>query len=171
MQGEVTGPATQVQEQGQLGTHRPAWAPGAGPTSVAQAGTRRAATAAADDLQLALRTVGPLKELLDELLQPQLGAGLPSCRLLQELVDLHHLPGPRAVPYPSARAWLPTQPREETRAVGRDMSTAARCICSQSCGYVQHRSRHSLLMAHTEKQAHSLGHTLHTPPTQPHTYN
>lgn len=102
-----------------MGTHRPAWGPGTGPstsspTSAAQAGTGRAATAAADDLQLPLGPVGPLEELLDELLQPQLGAGLPRRRLLQELVDLHHLPGPRAVSYPSALAWLPTHPLEET---------------------------------------------------------
>lgn len=85
-------------------THHSAWASnsrprGTAPTSSAQAGTRCAATAATDDLQLALSPVCALQELLNELLQPQLGTGLPSCRLLQELVDLHHLPGPGAVSY------------------------------------------------------------------------
>lgn len=70
-----------------MGTHHPAWGPGTGPstsspTSSAQAGTGRAATAAADDLQLPLSPVSPLEELLDELLQPQLGTGLPRRRLL-----------------------------------------------------------------------------------------
>ena len=64
---------------------------GTAPTSSAQAGTGSAATAAADDLQLALSPVCTLQELLNELLQPQLGTGLPGCRLFQELVDLHHL--------------------------------------------------------------------------------
>jgi hypothetical protein len=77
---------------------------GTAPTSSAQAGTGCAATAAADDLQLALGPVCTLQELLDELLQPQLGTGLPSCRLLQELVDLHHLPRPGAVSYPRSPA-------------------------------------------------------------------
>lgn len=99
------GSGVQVEEGRQVGTHRPAWAPGTGPsttspTSAAQAGTGSTATAAADDLQLPLSAVGPLEELLDELLQPQLGAGLPRRCLLQELVNLHHLPGPGAVSLP-----------------------------------------------------------------------
>lgn len=124
----------QVEERKQVGTHHSAWAPGIGasttaPTSTAQAGTGRAATAAADDLQLSLSTVSPLKEFLNELLQPQLGAGLPRRCLLQELVDLHHLPGPRAVSYPRASACLPTHPLEESLAsVGRHRHSCLRCL-------------------------------------------
>lgn len=100
---------------GQVGTHHSAGTPGTRPSaasspSTAQAGAGRAATAAADDLQLPLGAVGALQKLLDELLQPQLGAGLPRRRLFQELVDLHHLPGPGAVSDPRASAWVPTHP-------------------------------------------------------------
>lgn len=120
-----------------MGTHHSAWAPGPGPgpSSTAKAGTRCAATAAADDLQLPFGTVSPLQELLDELLQPQLGAGL-SCRsLLQELVDLHHLPGPGAISYPSASACLPTHPLEEALASGgATWGTATPSVCSWSHG-------------------------------------
>lgn len=120
-----------------MGTHHSAWAPGPGPgpSSTAKAGTRCAATATADDLQLPFGTVSPLQELLDELLQPQLGAGL-SCRsLLQELVDLHHLPGPGAISYPSASACLPNHPLEEALASGgATWGTATPSVCSWSHG-------------------------------------
>lgn len=108
-----------------MGTHHSAWAPGpwpcaTTPTSTPQAGAGCAATAAADDLQLTLSTVGPLQEFLDELLQAQLGTGLPRCCLLQELVNLYHLPGTEAVFYSRASAWLtPTFP------CGEIQSTAA----------------------------------------------
>jgi len=58
---------------------------------VSQAAVGRAA-AAADDLQLLLCAVGAVQQLLDELLQSHLGVGLTRRRLLQELVDLGHLP-------------------------------------------------------------------------------
>lgn len=115
---------------GQVGTHHSAGTPGTRPSaasspSAAQAGAGRAATAAADDLQLPLGAVGALQKLLDELLQPQLGAGLPRRRLLQELVDLHHLPGPGAVSDPRASAWLPTHPLEEPPSRRESHGTAA----------------------------------------------
>jgi hypothetical protein len=87
-EGRLWGPHELLEEEGgQLGTHHSAWAPGprprtTAPTSTAKAGTGRAAAAAADHLQLPLSAVGPLQELLDELLQPQLGAGLPRRRFL-----------------------------------------------------------------------------------------
>ena len=122
--GNLWKPGVWVEEGRQVGTHHSAWAPGrwpsaASPSSTAQAGTWCAAAAAADDLQLPFGAVRPLQELLNELLQPQLGAGLPCRRLLQELVDLHHLPGPGAVSYPRASAWLLTHPLEDTLASGK----------------------------------------------------
>ena len=148
-----------------MGTHHPAWGPGTGPstsspTSAAQAGTGRAATAAADDLQLPLSPVSPLEELLDELLQPQLGTGLPRRRLLQELVDLHHLPGPRAVSYPSALAWLPTHPLEETQNSRERQGHAGHSVCSWSHGYTQSTPRNTAhTTALTEMQVYTPSHT------------
>ena len=128
----------------QAGTHHSAWTPGAGPGtaspgSTAQAGAGRAATAAADDLQLPLGPVSPLEQLLDELLQPQLGAGLPRRRLLQELVDLYHLPGPGAVSYPRASAWPPTHPPEGTPSSGERHGHS--CLWSRGC--TRNRPRHN----------------------------
>ena len=59
--------------------------------ATAKAAVGRAA-AAADDLQLLLGAVCAVQQLLDELLQAHLGVGLARRRLLQELVDLGHLP-------------------------------------------------------------------------------
>lgn len=59
--------------------------------AVAQAAVGRGRTAG-DDLQLLLGAVGPVQQLLDELLQPHLGVGFARRRLLEELVDLSDLP-------------------------------------------------------------------------------
>lgn len=47
---------------------------------------------AADDLKLFLRPVCPVQKFLDELLKAHFGIGFTGRRLLQELVDLDHLP-------------------------------------------------------------------------------
>lgn len=72
-EGSLWGPGVRVEEGRQVGTHQSAWSPGrrpstTSPSSAAQAGAWCAATAAADDLELPLRTISPLQELLDELL-------------------------------------------------------------------------------------------------------
>lgn len=59
--------------------------------AVAQAAVGRGPTAG-DDLQLLLGSIGPVQQLLDELLQPHFGIGLARRRLLEELVDLGDLP-------------------------------------------------------------------------------
>lgn len=52
-------------------------------------------TTAADDLELLLRSVSPIQKFLDELLKAHFGVGFTGRRLLQELVDLDHLPARR----------------------------------------------------------------------------
>lgn len=101
-----------------MGTHRPAWGPGTGPSTSSHLRCPGWHLGRAGQLLLmtcSCRRPGSARaeELLAELLQPQLGAGLPR-RPPSGTGDLHHLPGPRAVPYPSALAWLPTHPLEET---------------------------------------------------------
>lgn len=63
---------------------------GALQAAVAQAAVRRGSTAT-DDLELFLRSVCSLQQLLDELLQTHFSAGFTRRRLLQELIDLSHL--------------------------------------------------------------------------------
>lgn len=52
---------------------------------------------AADDLELLLSAVGPVQQLLDELLKTHFGAGFTRSCFLQELVDLGHLPEKKKV--------------------------------------------------------------------------
>lgn len=59
--------------------------------AASQAAVRCGATAA-DDLQLFFCAVGPVQQLLNELLQTHLGIGFPCRCLLKELVDLGDLP-------------------------------------------------------------------------------
>lgn len=155
-----------------VGTHRSAGAPGArpsaaSPSSAAQAGAGCAAAATADDLQLPLGAVSPLKELLDELLQPQLGTGLPRCRLLQELVNLHHLPGPGAVSYPSASVRLPTHPPEEPLS-GRERRGHSWPWCPLAVTWVDEEPswEHCPTRWHTQKGKHTLR-VIPPPPTKP----
>ena len=157
-----------------MGTHRPAWAPGTGPsttspTSAAQAGTGSAATAAADDLQLPLGAVSPLEELLDELLQPQLGAGLPRRRLLQELVNLHHLPGPGAVSLPQCLGLAAHPPSGGDPE--RQGETRAQLAAVSARGHVgTHRTHPGTLphtaQRHTQKRKRTLR-VIHAHPTNP----
>lgn len=65
-------------------------------TAASQASVGRGA-AAADDLQLLFGAVGSFQQLLDELLQANFGVGLARRSLLQELVDLGHLPEEREI--------------------------------------------------------------------------
>lgn len=99
-----------------LGTHHSSRSPSPCTcSSSAQACAGCAAAAAADNLQLPLSAICPLQQLLDELLQPQLGTGLPCCCLLQELVDLHHLPGPGVVSHSGPGQAVPN-PLQESQA-------------------------------------------------------
>lgn len=166
----------QVKRRRWVNTYHSAWAPGARPsatcaTSTAQAGARGASTAAADDLQLPFSTVGTLKELLNELLQPQLGTGFPRRCLLQELVDLHHLPGPAAVSYPRALAWLPTHPLQETLASGERHGHS--CPWRPLMGTGEHAEQaqaHCSTQWHTQKCKHirRVTHSHLTHPDPPH---
>lgn len=65
---------------------------GALEAAASQAAVGRGATAT-DDLQLFFGPVGPVEQLLYELLQTHLGVGFTRCRLLEELIDLSDLPG------------------------------------------------------------------------------
>lgn len=60
--------------------------------AASQAAIWGSAAAAADDLELLLSPVRPVQQLLDEVLETDLGVGLTGSRLLQELVNLQHLP-------------------------------------------------------------------------------
>lgn len=61
-------------------------------SAASQTAVRSRSTAAADDLKLLLSPVCPIQQLLNEVLQAHLGVGLAGGRLLQELVNLQHLP-------------------------------------------------------------------------------
>lgn len=72
-------------------SHLPSVSLGGLQAAVSQAAVGCGATAA-DDLQLFLGAVGSVQQLLNKLLQADFSVGLPRRGVLQELVDLCHLP-------------------------------------------------------------------------------
>lgn len=75
-----------------MAAYRSAGAFGSRDAAPSQAAVGGRPTAAAYNLELLLGPVSSVQELFDELLETHLGIGFAGGRLLQELVDLDHLP-------------------------------------------------------------------------------